>query len=212
MKLYALPQSPNTIKVQAMINYLGLQVEVVVLDIKSGAHKAPEYLQKNPNALTPVLEDGDFVLWESNAILQYLALKHPEANLLPKDIQGQANVSRWVGWTQAHWGPALRPIMVERLVKPMMRGEQPDEEVVAAAIPELDRFAKVLNDHLANNAYLVSDQLTVADFVVCSTLVYAAVGRFPLENFPNILAYNKRVTDNDAWNRAKPPMPAAAAK
>lgn len=212
MKLFVLPQSPNTIKVLAMIHHLGLQVEIVVPDLKAGETKTPEYLKMNPNGRTPVLVDGDFVLWESNAILQYLALKHPEGNLLPKDIQGQANVTRWVAWTQAHWGPAVRPIMLERLMKPMMLGQQPDEEAVTKALPEFELFAKVLDDHLGHNSFLVSDHLTVADFVVCSMLVYAGPARFPLENFPNIVAYNKRVTDNDAWRKAMPQMPAGASK
>ncbi|WP_253815910.1 glutathione S-transferase family protein [Vibrio coralliilyticus] len=73
MKLYAIVGSPNSRKVLAVINHLGLDIEIEYLDLFSGEHKQPEYVSLNPNAMVPTLVDGDVSLWESNAIIQYLA-------------------------------------------------------------------------------------------------------------------------------------------
>ena len=212
MKLYALPPSPNTVKVAALIHHLGLDVEIVPVDMTTGANKTPEYLEMNPNGLMPTLEDGDFHLWESNAILQYLAQKNPESGLYPTDIQGQADVTRWFQWNSAHMGAAIRPYMYERMVKPMMMGQPTDEEVVAKAEPDFKRFAGVLEGHLSKHDFLVGNKLSVADFAVAANLIYAGPARIPMGDFPKLQAFVQRIAGTDAWKKAIPQMPAAAAR
>src|SRR3954463_11342499 len=77
MKLYGFPLSPNTWKVRAVIAHLGLPVEEIFVDLSKGEQMAPSYLMLNPTGRTPTLVDGDFVLWESTAIINYLASKKP---------------------------------------------------------------------------------------------------------------------------------------
>ena len=86
----------------------------------------PEFVALNPNKRMPVLEDDGFVLWESNAILHYLASKKPESGLWPTDVKRQADVLRWLSWEAAHWTPACTPMAFERVVKKLSGQGDPD--------------------------------------------------------------------------------------
>lgn len=207
MKLHALPPSPNTIKVVALAQYLGQQLEVQPINVQTGAHRTPDFLAKNPNGLTPVLEDGDFCLWESNAILFYLGRK-ANSPVVPTDLQGQADVWRWLCWGMGHWSGCLRPFLYERIVRVMFRGEQPDENEVKKAEELLKQFAPVLDAHLLGKQFLLGDQVTIADFSLAAPLVYAKACRMPLESYPNILAWYERVAALPGWQKAIPEMAA----
>ena len=82
-ELYVFPPSPRAFKVMAFANYLGIEPTLHMLDLIKGEQKSPQYAALNPNMRMPTLKDGDYVLWESNAILQYLAAKRPQTGLLP---------------------------------------------------------------------------------------------------------------------------------
>ncbi len=86
MKLYGFPASPNTWKVRALAAQLKMPLEFELVDLLKGAQQTPAFLAINPTGRTPVLVDGDFKLWESNAILQYLASKNPTP-LYPNDAR-----------------------------------------------------------------------------------------------------------------------------
>jgi glutathione S-transferase len=103
MELYVLPPSPRALKVIALKNHLGLDCETRLVDLSKDEHLTPEFARLNPNKKMPVLVDEDFVLWESNAILHYLASKKPESGLWPAEPQRQADVLRWLSWKSAHW-------------------------------------------------------------------------------------------------------------
>ena len=116
MKLYGFPISPNTWKVRAVAAHLGIVLDNQLVDLSRGEQRAPEYLALNPTGRTPTLVDGDFVLWESNAIMQYLASGKPNA-LWPDDARSRADIARWQSWQLAHWGKAAcQPLIFERVV------------------------------------------------------------------------------------------------
>lgn len=211
MKLYALPPSSNTFKVVALAHHLGLPLEVVNMDLTTGMHKNPEYLAKNPNALMPTLEDGDFHLWESNAIMMYLAQKKPESGMWPADAQGQAKVQQWLNWATCHWGPAMRPFVYERIVKARFGMGPADEAELAKAAEPFAKAAEVLEGQLKDHQFLVGDQLTIADFAVAAPLVYAEMAQVPLDKFPHIQAFGARITGSPHFASAIGPMPAAKA-
>ena len=95
MKLYMHSTSPNVRRVRLTAAVLGLQLEEKNVDLAKAEQKEPEFLALNPNGAVPTLVDGDFVLTESRAIMQYLASKKPESGLLPRDEQARADVTRW---------------------------------------------------------------------------------------------------------------------
>ena len=106
IELYVFPPSPRAFKTMAVANHLGLEWTLRPLDLRKGEHMTPQYGALNPNMRMPTLKDGDYVLWESNAICQYLASKKPESGLLPKDERARFDVTRWQFWDLAHWDPA----------------------------------------------------------------------------------------------------------
>ncbi len=119
MKLYQFPSSPNCIKVRAVAYELGVELELATVNIFKGEARAPQLEALNPNGLVPVLVDGDFVLWESNAILTYVAEMQP--TFAPASARERADVARWLHWQSAHLGPAVPKVAFERFVKPMTR-------------------------------------------------------------------------------------------
>ena len=174
MKLYGFPASPNTWKVRALAAYLKTPLEFELVDLLKGAQQTPAFLAINPTGRTPVLVDGDFKLWESNAILQYLASKNPTP-LYPNDAKGRADVCRWQCWELAHWGAqACQPLTFENLVKKFVNLGAPDQAVVAKATEAFNKEAKMLDAHLARHKYLVNDTLTIADFTVRGAVVSCA--------------------------------------
>jgi glutathione S-transferase len=109
MKLYMNVLSPNVRRVRLTAAVLGLPLEEKTIDLARGEQRSPEYLALNPNGAIPTLVDGDFVLTESRAIMQYLAAKKPEAGLVPRDAAAHADVTRWQFWDAAHFSPQLVP-------------------------------------------------------------------------------------------------------
>ncbi len=98
MKLHVFPPSPRSFKVLVVVHQLGLECQPALCDLTKGEQKSGPYTEINPNQRVPALEDGELKLWESNAIIQYLATKKPESGLLPTDERSRADVSRWQFW------------------------------------------------------------------------------------------------------------------
>src|SRR5262245_26867649 len=105
MKLYQFPLSPNCQKVVAVAHEVGVSLTAVNVELFKGQAKTPEMLARNPNGRVPILEDGDFVLWESNAMLGYVASKADRADLAPTAPRERADVDRWLAWSIAHFSP-----------------------------------------------------------------------------------------------------------
>ncbi len=201
MKLYHNPLSPNVRRVRLTAAVLGIELEETQLDFAKGEHKSPEFLAINPNGAVPALVDGDFVLTESRAIMQYLASKKPEAGLLPKDEQQRADVTRWQFWDAAHFSPALAGIAFEKLLKGMLGMGAPDAAKIADGLASFRRFAAVLDKRLAGKPFVVGNALTVADLTLASSLMYAAQAEIPVSEFPNVEAWFARISALDGWKK-----------
>ena len=147
MKLYGFPISPNTRKVQATAAQIGIPLDFELVDLTKGQTRTPEFLALNPTARTPVLVDGDFKLWESNAIMQYIAGKKPNS-LWPDDLRTRADISRWQCWQLAHWHVGCSGILFENFVKGALGMGAADPDVVKKAEVAFHRDATVLEAHL----------------------------------------------------------------
>lgn len=200
MKLYVLPPSPRALKVIALKNYLDLDCEIQVVDLGKDEHLTGNFAALNPNKKMPVLEDDGFVLWESNAILFYLASKKPESGLWPSDIKRQADVLRWLAWESAHWdAQACGAIGFERGSKLVLRLGAPDPAQIARGEQEFHRFAAVLNRHLIGCQWLIGGDLTIADFSVGAWLAVAQLFQLPVANYPEILRWYDGLASLPAW-------------
>ena len=146
MKFYIFIGSPRAFKVMAVANHLGLDYELQQLDPTKGEHLSAGYAAVNPNKRIPTMEDEGFILWESNAITQYLASRKPEAGLLPPDERARALVNQWQFWDISSWDPACASIVFERLVKKMLGMGEPDPAKVQEGEQNFHRYAQILND------------------------------------------------------------------
>jgi glutathione S-transferase len=204
MKLYMNLISPNVRRVRLTAAVLGIELEEIKLDLARGEQRRPEYLALNPNGTVPTLVDGDFVLTESRAIMQYLASKKPESGLLPHDDKARAEVTRWQFWDSSHFSPQLGTVFFEKVVKPMIGMGAPDPRRIDDALVNFRRFGAVLNQQLDGKPYLVGATLTIADLTVASSLMYAKQTEAPLSELPNVEAWFTRISDLDAWRATAP--------
>ena len=204
MKLYINKLSPNVRRVRLTAAVLGLQLEEIALDFTKGDHKKPDYLALNPNGAVPTLTDGDFVLTESRAIMQYLASKKPESGLLPRDERGRSDVTRWQFWDAAHFSPQVGTLLFQRMLKPMFGMGDPDAAKIEEALVNFRRYAAVLNQHIEGKTYVLGDALTLADLTLASTLMYAKQVDVPLAEFPHIQSWFSRITALEAWQQTNP--------
>jgi glutathione S-transferase len=204
MKLYMNTLSPNVRRVRLAAAVLGLSLEEKKLDFAKGEHKNPEYLALNPNGAVPTLVDGEFVISESRAIMQYLAAKKPESGLLPRDEQARADVTRWQFWDSSHFSPQLGTLIFQKLLKPMMGMGEPDMGKIEEALAGFRRFAAVLDKRLEGRQYIVGDSLTLADLTIASSLMYAKQTEAPVAEFPNVQKWFARISDMDAWKATAP--------
>jgi glutathione S-transferase len=214
IELYAFPPSPRAFKALAVANHLGIDYTLRVVELLKGEQKTPEYTALNPNQMMPTLRDGDYVLWESNAIAQYLAGRKPQSGLLPTDERGRLDVTRWQFWDIAHWDNPVETLLLENFVKPNFLGvTERDDAAVAKATEQFHRAAAVLDGQLKGRKYITGDVLTVADFSIGAPLNYAAQGRFPLEPYAEIRRWHAGLMALPAWQKtmAQGALPSAGA-
>jgi glutathione S-transferase len=121
LEVYLDPATINSRKVLAGLELLGTPYELKHVNFFTGAHKQPDYLALNPNGTLPAAKDGDYTLWESDAILQYAADLTGSDQHYPKDLKKRADINRWMLWEAAHWYPSCYTFFVENAVKPLMK-------------------------------------------------------------------------------------------
>ena len=160
LKIWGRVNAPNVQKVLWACEELGLSYERVDLGGPFGGGDDPAYLAKNPNGLIPTLEDGDFVLWESHAILRYLAGKAKSEALYPGELRRRGVVDQWLDWQAVHQAHAVRAL-VKLLVAP---GAGPaDPAQVEAARRAAEPLFTVLNSRLLRSAHVAGDGFSLAD-------------------------------------------------
>jgi glutathione S-transferase len=201
MKLYQFPPSPNCQKVVALAHEVGTPLETVFVDIFKGGTKTPEHLARNPNAKIPVLEDGDFVLWESNAMLGYIAAKANRTDLAPTGLHEKADVERWLAWHASHFGPAIAKVAFERVVKKFGGLGPPDDAIVNKGIEEFERFAKVLDTSLGNKEYVAAGRLTIADFALAPYAALSDACGLSFEPYPKARVWLGRMLARESMKK-----------
>jgi len=203
MRLYYHPLSSNSRRVLLTAYHLGLDLELIVVDLSSGQQKTPDYLRLNPNGRVPLLVDEGFVLWESHAIMQYLADDSPEQDIYPREVSARADVNRWLFWSAYHFAPAAGLIIRERVSKGIVAGlGAPDPLEIARGEALLPAAELVLDRHLAGKKWIAQDRLTLADFAVAAPLMHTAAAQLPVTEFDNLQAWFARVQSLDAWAKS----------
>jgi glutathione S-transferase len=145
------------------IGELGLKHERADIGGPFGGNQAPEYLAINPMGLVPTMNDGGFVLWESNAIIRYLSLKYGGDKLTPADPQRRAEAERWMDWQLSALGPAITPLFLGLYRTPP---EKRDPAALEASRKRTAEMMALFDKHMAGRGYVAGDSLTIGDIAL----------------------------------------------
>ncbi len=212
MDLYVFPPAPSCLKVIALAQHLKVPLDLKPVSVPRGEQKTREFLELNRNGRVPLLVDGPFKLWESDAILHYLADKSGGA-LLPRNCADRADMLRWMFWQGAHFGPACGVLIYENVAKPVLAMGETDPDEVRRGHDALKPLLRVLEQHFEEQDYVCAQRLSIADFSLCAWCVYWHEAGMALDAYPGVLAWYERIIALPAWQAAlkhKPPVPEAA--
>jgi glutathione S-transferase len=202
MRLYNNPLSSNARRVLLTAHVLGVPLELVQVNLKEDAERA-RLREVNPNGKLPVLEDGSYVLWESCAIMQYLADQKHDQELYPQDPRARADVNRWMFWTCQHFAPAVGVLTFENIWKGMRGLGEADPRELARGERDLLQFGAVLDAQLEGREWVTGKALSLADLTIAPSLMYIERGRLPLDRFANLMAWFERIKALEAWKKTE---------
>ncbi len=174
-----------------LLEELNVPYEQKELNMKNREHKSEWFLKLNPNGKIPVLVDGEFVLWESNAINQYLAEKY-KPELLGRTLEDRANVSRWVWWSTLHVQRYFDTILYFVLFNV---GSQ---DMAIKAGDEVKPYLAILNDHLEKRDFMVGTEFTLADLSVASVINLGFGLEYDFTAYPSIVSWMGRMKTRPA--------------
>jgi glutathione S-transferase len=172
------------------------------VDTRAAENRTDAYLALNPMGKIPTLADGDFSLWESNAINWYVAEKTPTAGLLPTSAQGRASVQRWLLFQTGHVSPAC--ISVFRVMHHRMQAFwsiEPDEKAAEFGRKELARYLPVLEAALEGRDWL-EGTFSLADVAYAPHFAVIAEAGFDFAHYPRVHAWLDRLCARPAWKQA----------
>jgi len=201
LKVWGRLSSVNVQKAMLCIEELQLPHERFDAGLAFGVVDTPEYRRKNPNGLVPVIEDDGFILWESNAIVRYLASKHGEGSLYPSDRRQRADADHWMDWQAT----ALQPAMLQafaHLVR--LPPEKRDASLVEPSRQKTESCVAIMDAALTGRRFITGDELTIGDIALgpaihrWSNLPLARAPR------PNVERWYRELMARPAARRALP--------
>lgn len=183
------PSSSNVAKVLWTLRELQLDYRLHQAGGEFGGLGSPDYLAMNPNGRVPVLVDGELVVWESNAVVRYLAAQYGADSLWPTSAAERAGSDKWMDWATLSFAAALSP--VRRIAK---SGGAPQE--LEAARQRLDEFAAILDAVLAGSAYAGSARLGIGDIALGPHVHRWSLLDFPPGRHAALRAYHRRLCEH----------------
>jgi glutathione S-transferase len=169
--VHGIPGSPFMRAVAATLEEKGAPYRIVALN--PGEHRSETYRRLHPFSRIPVVQHGDFTLYETQAILRYIDAVIPEPALQPTDAKAAARMNQLMGINDWYFFPQVGvPVVFQRVVGPVIAGVTPDEAVIAAAQPNAANCIRVINDMLGHQAFLAGEALSLADLLLFPQLDY----------------------------------------
>ena len=198
LKILGRKTSSNVQKVLWCCDEIELPFERADVGGEFGKNKTPEYLALNPNGLVPTIDDGGFILWESNSCVRYLAAKYGKGKLWPVDAQLAASASRWMDWQLS---------TVNAPVGTLFRGllKNPKDDIPAAELEAARQRAgevwKMLDAQLAKTPFVAGRELTVGDIALGNAIHRWFKFAIERPNLPNLHAWYERLCMRPAYQK-----------
>ncbi len=190
LRIWGRANSINVQKVLWCCAELELPFERIEAGMEFGVVDTPEYGALNPSRRVPTIDDDGYVLWESNAIVRYLAMKHG-GTLCPSDLRARFDAERWMDWQQTSLGPPVRDVFWALVRTPP---EKRDALALRKAREEAERALAILDAHLARHRFVGGENFTMGDIPVgISVYRWLAFDMERAEN-PNLVRWHERLT------------------
>ena len=197
LKILGKSSSINVRKVLWLCAEIGLPHQLEAWGAGYRTTQCPEFMALNPNATVPVIVDGDFVLWESNAILRYLAAQYGRDDLLPRVARARAPVDQWLDWQACELNPAWRYAFMALVRK---SPQHADADLTRASVDDWNRRMAILEGRLSKTAaFVAGDAYTLADIAI--GLSVHRWFKTPIERpvFPAVAEYFDRLSDRPGF-------------
>lgn len=203
MEIFGRSSSSNVQKVLWCCAELGIAYQRHDVGREFGRNREPFYLAMNPMGLVPTLRDGALTIWESNAILRYLAARYGGERLYPVDLAGRSHVDRWLDWELGTLAPAMFPLFWGLIRTPPA---ERDPKALAAAQAKLTELWRILDQELSSRPYVAGEELSLADIAMGNSIHRWL--NFPIERAPlaSLNAWHDRIAARPGFREhiAKP--------
>lgn len=177
----------------------GVEYTAKPIDFRAGDHKSESFLQVNPNGKVPALTDGDFTIWESLAINNYIADAY-KPELLGSSAQERGLVSQWSIWSVADLQVPMIQAFIQLVFVPE---ERRNAEVIKAAFEKLPAMLNTLENALEGKEYLVANRFTLADLNTAFVVAICDDIKFDLAEYGNINQWRERIAQREATQHYK---------
>lgn len=208
MILYGIPLSSPCNKVRFLLHALDIAYEFQTVNPLSGEGQSPAHLQRHPAGKIPVLDDNGFLLFESNAILRYLANKG--GAYYPADVKARALVDQWLDFASLYIGDGVARVFYNRVLAPMLQRE-PNEAFITDGLTTLGRFLPIFDQQLSKQTFLAGPDLSIADFNLLALLDPAEVAQIDLAPYPALQKWRDGLRARDFYTRCHQSYAAAIA-
>jgi glutathione S-transferase len=198
IKIWGRKNSINVQKVLWCCDELNLVYQRVDMGLQNGDVDTPAYRAINPNGLVPTIEDGEFVLWESNTILRYLAAKYATGNLWPDSLETRAHADRWMDWHLSTLWMHMRPLFLQ-LVR--CDPDQRDRSIIDESHGKTLDALKILDAHLGSNQYVAGNEFTIGDIPVGAATYRWMTLPIERPELPNLQAWYARLGEREAYRQ-----------
>ncbi len=184
MKLYLHPLSTPALGAELAARAMGVEFEKHVVDLPSGAQRAPEYLAINPRGKVPAMDDDSFLLAESTTIMRYLARREKSA-LYPSGLTERALCEQWMDFAVQHIRAPFSRIQFNRMVAPMI-GQTPDEASIKVGLHLLSESLPAVEAQLGETDFICGEAMTLADITLLSALDPSEALKIDLTPYPHL--------------------------
>ena len=204
LKLFAHPLSPHSRKAHFVLEESGHPYTYQLVDLTKGEQRGSEFLSRNSIGKVPVLQDGEFLLPESGAILRYVAENYAAGKLLPSDKHQRAQVDQWLFWQPGEANAILhKPFQIQVFAR--LAGKAHDEAAFEQAVQACDPVLKHLDDALANKQFIVGDTFTIADIALAESIFQLQIVGVVPSKFTHLQHWYKGISERPAFQKSRPP-------
>lgn len=198
--LYHFPYSQHARRIVSLLEECDIPYQLKHVAMDQGEHMSSGFLKLNPNHQVPVLEDGEFRIYESNAILRYLCNQHRLTTWYPEDARIRGKVDQWLDWNQCRLSPAVIDVVLNKV----FLGKDGDAAAIKRGEIRLKELLPILESGFDGKKYLACEHPTIADLSVASNIFQLGLAEIGASG--KTAAWYQRILDLPGFEKSLPQM------